>query len=387
MEALGQLTGGVAHDFNNLLMVVSGQAQLLRRKVGDDPKAQRALDAIEMSAQRGEDLTRHLLSFARRQRLRPEPVAMHERAHGLRELLSAGLPPGVQLMVDLSARLWPVEADVGELELALLNLTVNARDAMPNGGAVTITGQNVTLTPGGEPMGLAGDFVALSVSDTGVGIPADILPRVFDPFFTTKEVSKGTGLGLSQVYGFAQQSAGQVVVSSELNRGSTFTLYLPRALSEPGAKPAGVTPEAVGGIDILLVEDNPEVAEVAAGMLEQLGHKVRVASSAAAAMAVLNDGDRPDLVFSDIVMAGEMDGLGLARRLREEAPGLPVLLATGYSQAAERLGDEFQILRKPYKMSDLNGAIGEALASGRSEGKLVRIETARRARSRKDRAS
>jgi PAS domain S-box-containing protein len=379
MEALGQLTGGVAHDFNNLLMVVSGQAQLLRRKLADDARALRALDAIETAAQRGEDLTRHLLSFARRQRLQPVSVALTERVRGLRELLSASLPAGVQLVVDLPKKLWPVQADVSELELALLNLTVNARDAMPSGGALTIAAQNVTLK-GATAEDLDGDFVALTVSDSGVGIPADILPRVFDPFFTTKDVSKGTGLGLSQVYGFAQQSGGRVAVTSELGQGASFTLYLPRAEAEPKAGAVEPLAEAASGASILVVEDNPEVAEVAAGMLEQLGHKVQVVTNAAAAISAVRDREPPDLVFSDIVMAGEMDGVGLARRLRADAPDLPVLLATGYSQAAERIGDEFPILRKPYKMNDLSQAVTAVLARSREDGKLVRIDAARRAR-------
>jgi PAS domain S-box-containing protein len=380
MEALGQLTGGVAHDFNNLLMVVSGQAQLLRRKLADDPRAMRALDAIETSARRGEDLTRHLLSFARRQRLQPVAVSLEERLRGLRELLSASLPASVELVVDLPKRLWPVEADVGELELALLNLTVNARDAMPNGGSLSLTAENLTLKPGGG-LDLDGEFVALKLADTGVGIPADILPRVFDPFFTTKEVSKGTGLGLSQVYGFAQQSGGRITVASDLGRGTTFTLYLPRASAAPKAA-AGkeASGEAATGAHILVVEDNPEVAEVAAGMLEQLGHKVHVVGSAAAAITAIHEQESPDLVFSDIVMAGEMDGVDLARRLRQDAPLLPVLLATGYSQAAERIGDEFPILRKPYKMKELGQAVTAVLAKGGGDGKLVRMDVARRER-------
>jgi len=389
MEALGQLTGGVAHDFNNLLMVVSGQAQLLRRQLEDDPKALKALDAIESSARRGEDLTRHLLSFARRQRLQPAPVALTDRSTGLRELLAASLPTSVQLIIDLPRKLWPVQVDQSELELALLNLTVNARDAMPNGGVLSISGENVTLHENPEDEdALVGDFVALKLSDTGQGIPPDILARIFDPFFTTKEVNKGTGLGLSQVYGFAQQSGGRVVVESELGRGASFTLFLPRAeaAARPGAKSEAV--ETSPGIRILVVEDNPEVADVAAGMLKQLGHTVEVVGSAAAAIATIAAGDPPDLVFSDIVMAGELDGVDLARRVRETAPRVPVLLATGYAQAAERIGDEFPILRKPYKMSDLSQAISAAVAHAADvEGKLVRIETARRARAnRKDRS-
>jgi CheY-like chemotaxis protein len=306
-------------------------------------------------------------------------VALTERVRGLRELLSASLPAGVQLIVDLPKKLWPVQADISELELALLNLTVNARDAMTNGGTLTIAAENLTLKPG--PAGdLEGDFVALTVSDSGVGIPADILPRVFDPFFTTKDVSKGTGLGLSQVYGFAQQSGGRVAVASELGQGASFTLYLPRAQAAPKAEVAEPQAEAASGASILVVEDNPEVAEVAAGMLEQLGHKVQVVTNAAAAMSAVRERGPPDLVFSDIVMAGEMDGVGLARRLRAEAPGLPVLLATGYSQAAERIGDEFPILRKPYKMNELSQAVTAVLARSRDHGNLVRIDAARRAR-------
>ena len=385
MEALGQLTGGVAHDFNNLLMVVSGQAQLLRRRLAEDERALKALDAIETAARRGEDLTRHLLAFARRQRLQPTPVALADRTMGLKELLAASLPNSVQLIMDLPRKLWPVQVDQSELELALLNLTVNARDAMPNGGVLTISGENVTLKDGdSQAAELVGDFVALKLSDTGVGIPPDILGRIFDPFFTTKEVSKGTGLGLSQVYGFVQQSGGRVLVSSEMGRGTTFTVYLPRARGTPKAAAAPEMVETSPGARILVVEDNPEVAEVAAGLLEQLGHRVQVVGSAAAALAALRAGEPPDLVFSDIVMAGEMDGVALARRLREEAPDVPVLLATGYSQAAERIGDEFPILRKPYKLGDLSQALNAAIARAQAgDGKLVRIDAARRARAKR----
>ena len=381
MEALGKLTGGVAHDFNNLLMVVSGQAQLLRKRVGDDDRAIRSIEAIEASAQRGEDLTRHLLSFARRQRLRPESVSLSERAHNLRELLNASLPATIRLAVDMPANLWPVEVDVSELELGLLNLAVNARDAMPGGGMLAIHAENRTLKPG-EVEGLSGKFVAITVSDTGVGIPADILPRVFDPFFTTKDVNKGTGLGLSQVYGFADQTGGRITVASELGKGTQFTLYLPRGRGEPVAASEPAETASVTGARILVVEDNPEVAEVAGGLLEQLGHTVRVVTNGEAALAAMKDGEPPDLVFSDVVMAGEMDGVALARRLRAEHPGLPVLLATGYSQAVERLGDEFPILRKPYKLPELNRAVSALLSlpSDPGDGKLVALDTARRAR-------
>jgi len=377
LEALGKLTGGVAHDFNNLLMVVSGQAQLLRRKIGEDPRAQRALDAIEVAARRGEDLTRHLLSFSRRQRLTPAPTSLTERATGLRELLDASLPATVRLEMTLPEELWPVAVDAGEMELALLNLTVNARDAMPRGGTLTLTGANTTLH-GAGPDGLTGDFVALTLADTGSGIAPDILPKIFDPFFTTKDIDKGTGLGLSQVFGFAQQSGGQVTVDSVLGAGARFTLYLPRADQEPRVEDDAEPPPA-SSARILLVEDNPEVAEVAARMLEELGHEVRTVGSAMAALDALNGGETADLIFSDIVMAGETDGLGMARRVREGFPHLPILLATGYSEAAARIGDEFPILRKPYKLADLARAISERLAP--KAGDVVDLEAERRARS------
>jgi PAS domain S-box-containing protein len=392
MEALGKLTGGVAHDFNNLLMVVAGQAQLLRRRVADDSRALRALDAIEASAKRGEDLTRHLLAFSRRQRLQPMSISLVERLDDLRALIATSLPASIRLDLALPEDLWPVKVDPSELELALLNLSVNARDAMPGGGTLAIHAANVSLDRRGD--GLKGDFVAVTVEDTGTGIAPDILARVFDPFFTTKEVNKGTGLGLSQVYGFAEQSGGRIEVESELGRGTRFTLYLPRS----GVAAETLSPEEevheAASARILLVEDNPEVAEVAAAMLEQLGHEVRMVGSADAALAALSEAARPDLVFSDIVMAGEIDGLGLARRIRDAHPGLPVLLATGYSQAAESLGGEFPILRKPYKLAELSRAIGVLLGPKEgpggdpgeddADGKLVDLDAARSRRARRD---
>jgi len=384
LEALGKLTGGVAHDFNNLLMVVSGQAQLLRRRLEDDPRAIKAVDAIEASARRGEELTRHLLSFSRRQRLTPAPLSLADRGPGLRELLGASLPAGLRLETRLPDDLWPIAVDVGEFELAVLNLTVNARDAMPRGGEITLTAENRTLDGSETPDRLEGEFVALSVEDDGLGIPPDILPRIFDPFFTTKDVDKGTGLGLSQVYGFAQQSGGQVTVASQLGAGTSFTLYLPRADRTP--KPlAEDDPIALSRSGrILLVEDNPEVADVAARMVEELGHEVVATSNGLAGLRAL-DGEGPfDLVMSDIVMAGEVDGLDMARTIRKRAPETPVLLATGYSEAAARIGDEFPILRKPYKLADLNRAITGLLSRPPgSVAKLVCLDEARRARGKK----
>ncbi|PLR21005.1 hybrid sensor histidine kinase/response regulator [Caulobacter zeae] len=361
MEALGQLTGGVAHDFNNLLMVVGGQAHLLRSKVGDDPKAHRALDAIETSALRGQDLTRHLLSFARRQRLQTTIAPLAERMSGVRELVATSLPPNIDLELNLPGDLWPVEVDQGELDLAILNLAVNARDAMPTGGRLTISARNTNLADASSE--LSGEVVEIQIADTGTGIAPDILAKIFEPFFTTKDIDKGTGLGLSHVYGFAQQAGGDVRVESTLGKGTRFSILLPRSHGEASTKALLAEPSAeVGAARILLVEDNPDVADVATGLLERLGHQVRVANNAATALSALQHGAPPDLVFSDIVMAGEMDGLELARLLRERHPNLPVLLATGYSQAAENLGGEFRILRKPYSLEALKAAIELALS-------------------------
>jgi PAS domain S-box-containing protein len=384
MEALGQLTGGVAHDFNNLLMIVGGHAQLLKRNVGDDPKGARAIDAIEQATARGGALTRQLLSFARRQRLNTTTLDVAERIETVRRMLSNSLRGDIRLEVDLSERLWPVTADVSELELALINVAVNARDAMPNGGVLTISAENVTLARGDFDQDLEGDFVALSLTDTGVGIPPDVLPRVFDPFFTTKQADKGTGLGLSQVYGFATQIGGGALLRSEVDHGTSITLFLPRAteaaqaIAEPNAGPdQGARPSG----SVLVVEDNPDVATVSAGLLEELGYQVQVVSGADEALRAIEGGARFDLVFSDIVMAGSIDGLALGRRVRALRPGLPVLLATGYSRAAEAVGGEFAILRKPFQLSELGRAASTLIAEaqGRTDtSNLVPFNRAKR---------
>jgi PAS domain S-box-containing protein len=257
MDALGQLTAGIAHDFNNLLMIVSGHIHTLRKLVADDPKGLRAAEAIAGAAQRGETLTRQLLTFARRQRLNPSRISLQERVGALRNMLAGSLGRGVRLMIDIAAEVWPVQVDRGELELALVNLAVNARDAMPRGGVISVTAHNVRLRRGDNGKELQGDFVALSVADTGVGIPPDILPRIFDPFFTTKEISKGTGLGLSQVHGFVHQSGGAVDVCSEVGKGTRVTVHLPRARSAASAANATDAPSAerAGGGTVLLAAE------------------------------------------------------------------------------------------------------------------------------------
>jgi PAS domain S-box-containing protein len=381
MDALGQLTGGVAHDFNNLLMIVSGHIQLLKKQVAGDAKSTRAAEAIELAAQRGASLTRQLLTFSRRQRVNPSAIALSEQIESFREVLASGVGGGERLGVHIPAATWPVKVDVSEFEIALVNLVVNARDAMPEGGMVTITADNLVLDPPPGETGVSREVVALTVADAGVGIPEDVLPRIFEPFFTTKPVGKGTGLGLSQVYGFARQAGGSVKVESVVGKGTRVTMYLPRAATAPAN--AGVQERSrgyTGTCAILLVEDNPEVADASMGLLEQLGCEVRCVADAEAALQALERDTTIDLVLSDIVMPGRMDGLALARAVREKYPGLQVLLATGYSEAAQGVDAEFPILRKPYQIGELSKAVATLMSerSERHDAKLVQFSPGRR---------
>jgi PAS domain S-box-containing protein len=361
MDALGQLTGGVAHDFNNLLMIVSGHIQTLKSIAAEDPKAARAALAIELAAERGATLTRQLLTFSRRLPVNPQAINIRERIDSIREVLTSGLGSNIRFVVDVAADIWPVTVDIGELEIALVNLVINARDAMPDGGAVTITAKNVFLDEGESAP--PGDYVAITVEDTGLGIPEDILAKVFDPFFTTKPVGKGTGLGLSQVHGFVHQAGGTVQIASALGEGTVLTIYLPRATAEAtGVRSAETHGAPARSGTVLLVEDNPEVASASTGLLEQLGYTVRWVSSAEAALREI-ERNGFTLVLSDIVMPGRLDGLGLARIVKQQHPGLPILLATGYSEAAQSALAEFPILRKPYRVDELSQALAE-LARG-----------------------
>jgi len=363
LEAIGQLTGGVAHDFNNLLMVVSGNVERLRRDL-HEPRQKRALDAIDNAARRGEGLTRQLLSFSRRQTLAPTVIDPRRQLQKIRDILRSSLRGDIAITLDIPGGIWPVRVDPGELELALINLAINARDAMPNGGALTLSARNTTLGGGAASDDPRGEFVAIAMRDTGLGIPADVLPKVFEPFFTTKEVGKGTGLGLSQVYGFAKQAGGTATIASELGRGTEITLYLPRCVEVPLAHEDDSTlrPDGNGHGIILLVEDNAEIAEVSRANLEELGYRALHAPNAAAAMDIVERDRTIDLVFSDIVMPGPMSGLDLARRLREIRPGLPIVLTTGYSSALQSAAPEgFTLLTKPYDLASLHGVIEDTL--------------------------
>jgi CheY-like chemotaxis protein len=285
----------------------------------------------------------------------------------------SSLTPNVTVMHSVVPNLWPIAVDPPGFDLALLNLVINARDAMPEGGVVTIAAENVRLAKGEVTPDLEGEFVAISVADTGVGIPDDVLPNVFDPFFTTKGPDKGTGLGLSQVHGFAHASGGAVAIASTLGKGTTVTLYFPRSEEDERREeePKRNVVHRGAGM-ILVVDDNPEVANVSAGLLEQLGYRVKIAHSAAAALDELKSGERFDLVFSDIVMPGAMNGIELARAAKQLNPELPFLLATGYSEAALSAGEEFTILHKPFTQAELSLAIMTAFVN-KGGGNLIRF--------------
>jgi len=380
MDALGQLTGGVAHDFNNLLMIVGGNIQTLKRKIGDDDtRAARAIEAIELATRRGEALTRQLLTFSRRQTFDPKVLRIGERIEGLRAMLTSVIGRSVQLLDSIDPQTWPVRLDSNELELTLVNLLINARDAMPNGGSVVITTENCALAPGDTPAGIAGEFVALRIIDTGGGIAPDVLPKVFDPFFSTKQVDKGTGLGLSQVHGFAHQSGGTVTIASELGKGTTVTLYFPRSAETAASAAEKPVAQNAGGGTILVVEDNPEVAEVTISMLRELGYAVQAATDAGAALELI-ERQTFDLVVSDIVMPGRIDGAGLAQEIARRHPQLPVLLVTGYAEAVDKLAGGFAVLRKPFDLAELSRTTARLIAKAGQPptSNLVRLRDVRR---------
>ena len=364
MEALGRMTGGVAHDFNNLLMIAQGGAEAIKRRLHDPDRVATYADAILTAVQRGEALTRQLLAFARRSPQEPVSFLLQDRAAEILTLLTRSVRGDIATTLSVPEGLWPIYADPDALEVALVNLAVNARDAMPGGGRLTVAASNATLTPRRGTGGPAGDFVAVAVQDTGTGIPEEDLSRIFEPFYTTKPSGKGTGLGLSQVMGFAKQSGGEVTVDSRVGHGTTITLYLPRATREPvrTARP-DVGVEGADGGHILLVEDNPDVARATEGMLTSAGYTVTWAPNGAAALERIDGGEAFDAVLSDIVMDGGLSGLELAPRLCERRPGLPIVLMTGYSEAlAAGVPEGLPVLTKPFGQAELLAALRAARA-------------------------
>ncbi|HEY0836370.1 MAG TPA: ATP-binding protein [Azospirillum sp.] len=366
LEMLGQIAGGIAHDFNNLLMVITSNLYLAQSRAGENSAAP-FIDTAMQAAYRGGQLTQQLLTFARQQTLKPEVVDANDALGAMVDgMLKRSLRGDIAVETDLAPDVWPVEVDRAQMELAVLNLAVNARDAMPGGGTLEVRTRNVTFDGGAKaPDGLRGEFVALSLTDTGCGIAPEVCERVFDPFFTTKDVGKGTGLGLSQVYGFATQSGGTVTVDSTVGRGTTFTLYLPRTGNAPAHR-ASVAPVKLPegkGRAILLVEDSPEIGRTTTTLLEGMDYSVTLADNAHKALDVLSNGRRFDLVFSDIVMPGTMNGLDLGRAVRQRFPDLPVLLTTGYSNAASTAAAEgFRLLQKPYRPEMLSEALRDLMS-------------------------
>jgi two-component system NtrC family sensor kinase len=362
LEALGQLTGGVAHDFNNLLMVVEGSAQRLKRR-HHDPADLRSLDMIESAVRKGSSLTRQLLSFARRQSLSPKVVDLSDCIQKFREILRQSVPGDIEIELKVPQQAIPVRIDPDEFEIALLNLTLNARDAMPDGGRITISVKTAELNENSGAGGLTGKVAVIAFSDTGSGIADDIRDRIFEPFFTTKKVDRGTGLGLSQVYGFVQQSKGAITVTSHPGAGTTFEVFLPccEEVLQTESEAADHTTPLAKSATVLLVEDHPDVSAVGSDYVEQCGFKVVCAASAEVAVDILNQRSDIDLVFSDIVMPG-MSGLELGRLIREHHPETPVVLASGYSdRAAAAVAEGFTLLQKPYSLEALRKSLAEAM--------------------------
>jgi signal transduction histidine kinase len=381
LEAVGQLTGGVAHDFNNLLTIITGNLDMLRDVIAGTRKLPRErqlrlVDAAQNAVEHGAQLTQQLLAFARRSVLDAETVDLNAVISGSEDFLRRALNETISLEVAYSPDLWPCFIDRVRFEAAILNLVVNARDAMPRGGELRIETGNVEISDPGSTGGCAGrelkpgSYVYVCVSDNGVGMTADVVQRAFEPFFTTKEVGQGTGLGLSQVYGFVTQSGGNVTIKSTPDVGTTFNLYLPRSKAERRGHDLSAEPNAgpcFGNETILVVEDNAELLEIAVTMIRDLGYKVLVAANGVEAIALLNGGTPVDLLFSDVVMPHGINGSDLASEARSIDKNLKVLLTSGYpgTHGTQAASDDFPILAKPYRRDDLARMLRAALASPR----------------------
>ena len=370
MEAVGQLTGGIAHDFNNLLGIVIGNLDLLREELGErDRNSVELLDEALTAALRGADVTRQLLAFSSHQPHQPKIVAPNAVVEGMAKLLARTLGGRIDVCFKLGDEIWPVMVDPALLESSLLNLAVNARDAMPAGGILTVETVNLTLdaeeAESQAELG-AGEYAVIAVSDTGTGMPPEVIARVFEPFFTTKPVGKGTGLGLSMVYGFARQSGGAVRIYSEVGIGTTFRLFLPHAAGAARvAKQAAAAALPVGNETVLVVEDSDALRKVALRQLRELGYATLEASNATAALALLDSGRPIDLLLTDIVMPGGVDGHGLAARATAARPGLRVLFTSGFTAAAADAAGSVavadRLLSKPYRKAELAQRVRAAL--------------------------
>jgi signal transduction histidine kinase len=369
MEAIGQLTGGVAHDFNNLLQVIRGNLELLESAVANDERARSRLANAVHASERAAQLTRQLLAFARRQPLEPQVINLARLVTDMADMLRRTLGEGIEVETVVAGGIWNTLADPAQVESAILNLALNARDAMPTGGRLTVEILNASLDEAyvSQTDGVtAGQYAQIAVSDTGQGMSTQTRERAFEPFFTTKGDGKGSGLGLSMVYGFVRQSGGHVRIYSEAGHGTTVRIYLPRSTRHIAAAAAGPPVALVGGNQtVLVVEDDAEVRNAAVAVLEGLGYRCLEAADAQAALEILGDGSSIDLVFTDVVMPGPLQTRDFANRIRAIAPDLPILFTSGYTDNAivhhGRLDEGVNLISKPYARADLARRIAQLL--------------------------
>jgi signal transduction histidine kinase/ActR/RegA family two-component response regulator len=378
LESLGQLTGGVAHDFNNLLTAILGNLDLLTSRIPPNPDVTRLLDGAIRAAERGASLTKRMLAFARRQELNPESVDVIELIDGITEMLDRSLGPTIEIKKEFQPGLVPVRTDRSQFELAVLNLVLNSRDAMPQGGVVTLSVAREKVEFSTQYLG-AGDYVCIKVRDTGTGMDEATVRRATEPFFTTKGVGRGTGLGLSIVYGLAQQSGGGLRIASQLGAGTTVELWLPVAEAHEAGQSGTRAPSSAPDerrLSVLLVDDDALVSATTEGMLRDLGHDVVVASTGTLALEVVRATRALDLVITDYLMPG-MNGAELAERIKKIKPALPILVVTGYAESLSQEKRGLPFLAKPYNRHDLAGAIAR-LVPLKSAGNVVPLGTARR---------
>jgi PAS domain S-box-containing protein len=372
MDAIGKLTGGIAHDFNNMLTVVIGSLDRLRRIQKDDPATLKRIDMALSGAMRCSDMTRQLLAFARRQPLRPQAVDLNDLVLGIADMVRRVLGEGIELVLEPASGLWPATTDPTQIESALLNLVVNARDAMPEGGRLSLSTANVRLGERDPQAGghlAPGEYVMLVVKDTGVGIPSEFRDRVFEPFFTTKPTGRGTGLGLSIIYGFVKQSGGHIRLDTEVGRGTSFSLYLPRAVSLDAAPRPQIptlegVPRARDGEIVLAVEDDDTVRQIAVDALKDLGYGVFEAPNGRTALDLLNREPRIDLLFTDFAMPGGINGRDLAAEAVAQRPHIKILLTSAYTEqltAANSPVPSMRFLSKPYREGELALAVRSTL--------------------------
>jgi PAS domain S-box-containing protein len=368
MEAIGQLTGGMAHDFNNLLAIILGNLDLLNEQKDMAFSTRRKIETSIKAGLRAADLTHRLLAFARRQALMPKPTNINELIRSMAPLLQRPLGPKIAMTFNLAPDIWAAEVDTSQLEMTLLNLTLNARDAMPEGGSLTITTGNATVPAdqaGGVP---AGEYVFISVADSGTGMSDEVKTRAFDPFFTTKGVGKGTGLGLSMVYGFVKQSGGHVQIESREGVGTNVVIHLAKSGGPVRGEDEGEPPELSAGRQgtILLVEDEADVRSLAETHLETFGYSVISAFDAPTALAAVDANAEIDLLLTDIILPGQMDGIAIAAQVRAKRPDIKIVYISGYAPDPELLLPNTELIRKPFLKADLSRVIREALDGKRA---------------------